>query len=130
MIWPHRDASPRPMLISLGRNFFAGPAFGQVERGLIDIAGLMPRRTGGQPIMIPKRPHFLWHELVTPEERSKIDELDRSIADLRCRRQALANRARFRTQECLEHHGPSTTLRQVNPTPATHLHPPPSPLHS
>ena len=35
--------------------FFAGPAFGQVERGLIDFAGLILRRTGGQPIMIPKR---------------------------------------------------------------------------
>ncbi len=75
--------------------------------------------------MIPKRPHFLWHELVTPEERSKIDELDRSIADLRRRRQALVNRARFRTQVWLEHHGPSTTLGQRKAAAATHLHPRP-----
>jgi hypothetical protein len=60
--------------------------------------------------MIPKRPHPLWHELATPEERSKIDELDRSIAELHRRRQALVNRAKFRTQVWLEHHGPSTTL--------------------
>jgi hypothetical protein len=92
--------------------------------------------------MIPKRPHPRWHELATPEERSKIDELDRSIADLRRRRQALVeldrsiadlrrrrqalvNRTKFRTQVWLEHHGPSTTRTAQGSRAATHRHPRP-----
>ena len=50
------------------------------------------------------RPHPLWHELATSEELTKIDKLDRSIADLRRRRQALVNRAKLRTDVWLEQH--------------------------
>ena len=55
--------------------------------------------------MISKRRHPLWHELATPEEMSEITELDRSIADLRGRRQALINRAKLRTQVWVQRHG-------------------------
>jgi hypothetical protein len=55
------------------------------------------------------RPHPLWHELATPEELAKIDKLDRSIADLRRRRQALVNRAKLRTDVWLEQHRGTAT---------------------
>jgi len=47
----------------------------------------------------------IWYKLATPEERSKIDALDRSIAHLRHRRQALVNRAKLRTDVWVQHHG-------------------------
>jgi hypothetical protein len=62
--------------------------------------------------MIPKRTHPLWHELATPEEMSAITELDRSIADLRGRRQALINRAKLRTQVWVQRHGGPTPARR------------------
>ena len=65
--------------------------------------------------MIPKRPHPLWYELATPEELSEIGELDRSIADLRRRRQALVNRAKLRTHVWVEHHGTPTTHARRKP---------------
>ena len=54
--------------------------------------------------MMSKRPHPLWHELATLEELSKIDQLDRSIANLRRRRQTLVNRAKLRTDVWVEQH--------------------------
>jgi hypothetical protein len=54
--------------------------------------------------MTLKRPHPVWHELATPEERREIDELDSSIAYLRHRRQALVNRAKLRTPVWVEQH--------------------------
>jgi hypothetical protein len=56
-------------------------------------------------LMMSKRSHPLWHELATLEELSKIDQLDRSIANLRRRRQTLVNRAKLRTDVWLEQHG-------------------------
>jgi hypothetical protein len=53
--------------------------------------------------MTPRRTHPFWLELATPKERSKIDELDRSIADMRQRRQALINRVKLRTPLWVEH---------------------------
>jgi hypothetical protein len=47
--------------------------------------------------MTPKRRQPIWYKLATPEERGKIDDLDRLIADLRHQRQALVNRAKLRT---------------------------------
>jgi hypothetical protein len=47
--------------------------------------------------MSPRRTRPIWYQLATPEERSKIDDLDRSIADLRRARQVLVNRAKLRT---------------------------------
>jgi hypothetical protein len=52
--------------------------------------------------MTAKRPHPLWYQLATPEELSKIDELDRSIANLRRRRKVLINRAKLRTRVWVE----------------------------
>ena len=65
--------------------------------------------------MIPRRPHPIWHELATPEELSRIDKLDRSIADLRRRRQALVNRAKLRTHVWAERHGTQTTPPRRQP---------------
>jgi len=59
--------------------------------------------------MIPKRRRPIWHELATPEELRKIDELDRSIADCRRQRRALVNRAKLRTHVWAEHRGTPTT---------------------
>jgi hypothetical protein len=55
--------------------------------------------------MTPKRTQPIWYKLATPEERSKIDALARSIADLRRRRQALVNRAKLRTDVWVQRHG-------------------------
>jgi hypothetical protein len=63
--------------------------------------------------MIRRRTHPIWHELATPEEISKIDEIDRSIADLRRRRQTVVNRAKLRTQVWVEHHrAPASRVRR------------------
>jgi hypothetical protein len=60
--------------------------------------------------MIPKGRHPpLWRELATPEEMSEITQLDRSIADLRGRRQALINRAKLRTPVWVRRHSRSGT---------------------
>jgi hypothetical protein len=67
--------------------------------------------------MMSKRSHPLWHELATLEELSKIDQLDRSIANLRRRRQTLVNRAKLRTDVWLEQHG--GTARRGRRKPAT-----------
>jgi hypothetical protein len=45
--------------------------------------------------MTAKRPHPLWYQLATPEELSKIDELYRSMANLRRRRKALSTERSF-----------------------------------
>jgi hypothetical protein len=47
--------------------------------------------------MTPRRTQPIWYKLATPEERSKIDDLDRLIADLRRQRHTLVNRAKLRT---------------------------------
>jgi hypothetical protein len=52
-------------------------------------------KSGAQPI---------WHQLATRKEISEIAKLDRSIAELRRRRQALVNRAKLRTPVWIERH--------------------------
>jgi hypothetical protein len=73
--------------------------------------------------MIPKRPRPLWYALATPEELGKIDELDRSIADLRRRRKALVNRAKLRTHAWAERRGTVVTGARRKPV-ASDPHPP------
>jgi len=60
----------------------------------------------------PKQP--IWHQLATREEISEIAELDRSIDELRRRRQAVVNRAKLRTSVWVEHH-PEATIRRDRP---------------
>jgi hypothetical protein len=59
----------------------------ELDRGLIDFAGLILRRTGGQPIMIPKRLHPLWRALwaisITDAIELALRRLDRELQELR-----------------------------------------------
>ena len=59
--------------------------------------------------MTLRRTQPIWYRLATPEERSKIDALERSIAHLRHRRQALVNRAKLRTDVWVQRHGSPTS---------------------
>ena len=69
----------------------------------------MGRHAPEAVFMTLKQTAPIWYQLATPEERNKIDELDRSIADLRRQRQAIINRAKPRTHVWLEHRGTSAT---------------------
>jgi hypothetical protein len=69
----------------------------------MDVAGIDAppnRRSTSYDIKTKTRP--IWYQLATPEERSKIDDLDRSIAELRRARQVLVNRAKLRTHVGVE----------------------------
>jgi hypothetical protein len=74
--------------------------------------------------MSPRRTRPIWYQLATPEERSKIDDLDRSIADLRRARQVLTNRAKLRTHVWAERRGILVTGARRKPG-ASYRHPRP-----
>jgi len=56
-----------------------------------------------------------WHQRATRDEIDEVAALDRSIADLRLRRQAILNRTKFRTSVWIARHGDSDGRRGISP---------------
>ena len=54
--------------------------------------------------MKPQQPFPKWHERASRSEINEVATIDRSIADLRRRREAIINRVRMRTLVWVAHH--------------------------
>jgi hypothetical protein len=106
---PFRDACSPASAIGLHHDGAADPLHcavyvwegNQIHTGALGLRAGIDRRA--HPMKWGRR-QPIWHQLATRKEISEIAELDRSIAELRRRRQALVNRAKLRTPVWIERH--------------------------